>query len=261
MPMVCRRALELSPSPLAAAALLASLARGILEREYPRFRTKSIRRLRLRDGRVFYVRGNGWDAYTFFEVFIKGVYDGALPIAPGTTVIDMGSNIGTTCAYWRHRVPGASIVAVEPEVSNGGMLRLNAGDGVAVEDAAVSTSSGWAHLESGDRSTGHQLSGGDGDGGGGGGSDRASMTRTLSPDDILAAHRPTRVGLLKVDIEGAEESVFTRGWDLLEITDKIVMEIHHEAIRPRIVEALAKHGFVHHRVAGPADMADLFVKS
>lgn len=232
--------------------MLMSLARGILEREYPAFRTGSIRRLRLRDGGVFYMRSNGWDAYTFFEVFIKGVYDGALPVGPGTTVVDMGSNIGTTCAYWRLRAPGASIVAVEPEVSNGGMLRLNLGEGVAVEDAAVSASTGWAQLSPGDRSTGHQLSSdGDGDG---------LLTRTLTPDDILASHRPERVGLLKVDIEGAEAEVFTRPWDLLEITDKIVMEIHGDDIRPRIVEALARYGFVHHREAGPSDATDLFVR-
>jgi len=252
MPLVWGRALELSPSPLAAVAMLASLARGILEREYPAFRTESIRRLRLRDGGVFYVRGNGWDAYTFFEVFIKGVYDGALPVSSGTTVVDMGSNIGTTCAYWRLRVPGASIVAVEPEVSNGGMLRLNLGEGVSVEDAAVSASSGWAQLAAGDRPTGHQLTAGDnGDG---------LMTRTLTPDDILASHRPERVGLLKVDIEGAEAEVFTRPWDLLEITDKIVMEIHGDEIRPRIVEALARYGFVHSRSEGAPDATDLFVR-
>jgi FkbM family methyltransferase len=170
-------------------------------------------------------------------------------------VVDLGSNIGATCAYWRTRAPAAAIVAVEPEKSNSGMLRLNLDGDAAVEDAAVADTSGWAQFDTGERSTGHHLAAAtdanDGPGSG---------TRTLTPDDILRAHRPTRVGLLKVDIEGAEEAVFTRAWDLLDVTDKIVMEIHDDAVRPRIVAALAEQGFEHHRPAGPRDMADLFVR-
>jgi FkbM family methyltransferase len=236
--------------------LLLSLARGIIERELPALRTPAIRRLRLRDGKTFYVRGNGWDAYTFFEIFIKGVYDSALPVRPGAMVVDLGSNIGATCAYWRTRVPSAAIVAVEPERSNAGMLRLNVGGDAEVEDAAVSDASGWAQFDAGDRSTGHQLAAS-------GSQNRAGAgkrTRTLTPDDILRVHSPSRVGLLKVDIEGAEEAVFTRPWDLLDVTDKIVMEIHDDSVRPRIVAALAEQGFDHHRPSGPRDMADLFVR-
>jgi FkbM family methyltransferase len=247
----------LTPSPLAALALLLSLGRGIAEREVPFLRTSSIRRLRLRDGRSFYVRGNGWDTYTFFEIFIKGVYDSALPLSPDGMVVDLGSNIGATCAYWRTRAPGAPIVAVEPAASNAGMLRLNLGADAAVEDAAVSDESGWAQFDEGERSTGHHLTTSGSENGRPAG---ALGTRTITPDDIMRAHRPTRIGLLKVDIEGAEESVFTRSWELLGITDKIVMEIHHPAIRPRIVAALAEQGFEHRRPAGPRDMADLFVR-
>jgi FkbM family methyltransferase len=238
---VYARVRHLGPSRRARAAIWGSLARGLSEQLAP-FRSRSIRSFEIQEAgerRRLHLRANYDDAYTFYEVFVKGVYERLLPIVPGGVVVDIGANIGLTSAYFLTAGSRLRVVAVEPEEENLDLLRRNLdGSNVEIHAMAIAPVSGDVTLELATSST-HRIS------------YDAEPTPgrrrvpALSLDDLAEHAGIDRVAVLKVDIEGAEEALFARPWELLSKTDKLVIEIHESAARPGIVASLETQGFGH----------------
>jgi FkbM family methyltransferase len=184
-------------------------------------------RARLKGPRVdIWLRPGTSDVAVFSQVWEHGQYDLPLESAP-TSIIDAGANIGLASIFFALTYPASRIVAVEPEQSNFGspgkeycsftnVLALRAalcldnvtdlGEG----KHAFQVREGGDACE--DRSTGQ-------------------VTEGVTVPEICQSENWTRVGLLKLDIEGGELDVLNASGSWIEATDVLAVELH-EHIRP-----------------------------
>jgi FkbM family methyltransferase len=242
LPTLLATAWKLSPSFKDALRMWALLARGFLEPHMPFLRTGSVRSVSVATNcgtRTVYLRENGSDLFTFYEIFIKRVYEGALPLRQGAVVVDLGANIGMTALWLATQADAVRVIAVEPEASNFEMLQRNvADDDVTVVHAAIADAPGQVLLELSSPSGHHITDGSD-----------ALLSRgngqvvvAIHPDDLVSQFGLDEVDFLKVDIEGAEEAVFSKPSELAGRAELILMEIHNVDARETIGRAFKAQG-------------------
>lgn len=179
------------------------------------------------------------DTCIFFEVVRQGEYN--LPSSldeaiNGFPIVDIGGNIGASMAYFAKRYPNSPILSIEPHPRNAAFLRRNAhfyGDRVLVEQKAFSLNNGDIPLVTP-------------------GYEERGWHAAYSFMPIYQTHTPTilapaitpediadyplisgrRIGLLKIDIEGAEKAIFESGRinQMLQMTNVLAIESHDEFI-------------------------------
>lgn len=191
-------------------------------------------------GSDFYMRGNSVDFHVFNSIFGKGEYDFEIDFEP-EYIIDAGAFTGISALYFRRRYPGAKIIAIEPERSNFDLLVRNTAPykniypvrgGVYGEDVSLGISDNNAEkyafrLEAYEK-VGESLPG--------------YTIKTLMKDFQLP-----RIDILKMDIEGAEYSVFKHAPDdwLAEVRI-LVAELHeyiNPGVRELVISTLERLGF------------------
>jgi len=158
--------------------------------------------LEFRDGRVFFVR-SFMTLFIFEEIFLTGVYD--IDIQCVESILDIGANTGLFVLRAKERWPDAKIVAFEPEPGNYAALcetiKANEMKGVTAVQAAVAAEGGFVMLYRDPRNIGrHSIvfkQSGD---------SLKVPSRTIS--DALSLCPNGRCDLMKVDCEGAEDSIF-----------------------------------------------------
>ncbi len=154
-------------------------------------------------------------------------------------ILDCGANVGYSSAYLLTAFPNCRVIAVEPHPDNFSVLRENlkpfAGRHECI-NAAV-----WSHptrlaldlaSSGGGLEWGREYFQSDGD--------------TVATDipSLLKSSHANRIALLKMDIEGAEEQVFSaKDISWLSATDNIVIELHGEKRREIFMNAIEGHGF------------------
>src|SRR5947209_18376694 len=92
-----RRTRRLTPSWPALFRMWFWLALGLSERRVRWLRTGAVRELRIQTPsgpRSVFLRSNGIDAFSFWEVLVAEVYGGGPPLPKNATIIDAGANIG-----------------------------------------------------------------------------------------------------------------------------------------------------------------------
>jgi FkbM family methyltransferase len=250
-----RRVSELTETRTGQVRLWLCLLFGLVEYYVEAARSNRTRRVRVgcgRKARDLYLRGNGVDVYTFYATFIKGIYDAVLPLPMGAVIVDLGTNIGITAAYWSIVCDNARVIAVEPEVSNVALIRMNLrASEASIYQAAISDRSGTDVLEI-RGATGHTLVNGASEPIG-----DVQAVDTITPDDLEAMEQLGHVDLIKADIEGMELRVFTRPWRLLAKCDGIIMEVHDAERRRELVDFLTQFGFSH-QLGERVDFPDVF---
>jgi FkbM family methyltransferase len=181
------------------------------------------------------------DVFIFHEIFTFKAYE--LPRAMLVerrirTVVDLGANIGLASLYFHDALAPEVLVAVEPVASNFSMLKgtLSPLPGaIACEQAAVGRTAGVATIVDAAAPTwGAQFSAG--------GSGGNAVRQTTVPE-IMRAHGLDRIGLLKMDIEGAEEDVFAGDFAWLDKVDVLLVELHTDLAVTRFRAAASLHGF------------------
>jgi FkbM family methyltransferase len=174
-------------------------------------------KVRLRYGRleVPWTVGPKSDFEVLNAVLVLSEYGELPPIEP-TTVLDLGSHIGTSVLVWRERFPQARIIAVEPDPVTFGRLRRNVGSwpGVELHNAAVAEQDGPVRFLSARQGWISSLSRGWGKPVIVSGRTFRSLVRAVG-----------EVDLLKVDIEGAEHYILD-DWALQGVK-AIVGEYHN----------------------------------
>jgi FkbM family methyltransferase len=135
-------------------------------------------------------------------------------------IIDAGANIGASAVFFATTFPTATIVAIEPELGNFNLLRKNTqGLNVTCVRAALASEAGVFEVL---------------DPGGG---PWAFRTQRVDRGDGLPS---TTIGsiferhldessfpfIVKIDIEGGEEDVFTRNTGWFEETPVLIIELH-----------------------------------
>jgi FkbM family methyltransferase len=152
--------------------------------------------------------------------YIDRVYREIVASGKKPLIVDCGANIGASVLWFSARYPEAHIVAVEPAPDNFALLRKNcAGLDVDLREAGIGAVDGTARLSdplSGSMSY-RTADGGDG-----------IDVEILSFEKLMASKPQSAYSpfLLKVDIEGAERSLFTASASLLDQFPLILAEPH-----------------------------------
>ena len=169
----------------------------------------------------FWLRRASTDLSVFETAFINREFAAYLPEEP-RLIIDGGANVGLSTAFYANAFPRARVVAVEPAGDNVAMLRTNTRGfrNVVVVEGGLWPVSGFLRIANPD--------------------DAAWSFRCESAAEsstAIRAHTITEIirlsgfdhcDLLKLDIEGAEEQLFDKSEDWLELVDAILVEVHGE---------------------------------
>ncbi|MFO0938488.1 MAG: FkbM family methyltransferase [Gemmataceae bacterium] len=182
---------------------------------------------------LFYREGSS-DPHVMEQVFGRREYECVANETDVRFIVDCGANVGYTTAMLLHRYPLARVAVVEPDSGNLLVCRKNLapfGDRVSYFQAGIWGSTGPMAM---DRT----------------GSEWAFKARpaqegdivefdALTIDDILEQSGFPRIDVLKVDIEGAEESAFEQvdqKW--LSKTRTLVIELHGDACERVVTTSL-----------------------
>lgn len=156
---------------------------------------------------------------------------GLLPSSFSGLIVDAGAYIGTASVRLSELYPMATIVAIEPSSLNFSVLKMNTerNKNIHLVKAALSTRSGEIVdlIDPGDREWGFKVSTE---------SDPAvesgciiEKVRTVTLLDIVEDYGDS-IGILKLDIEGAEVALFELASDILSSIPIIIVELHERIV-------------------------------
>jgi len=145
---------------------------------------------------------------------LRRIYDDALAKGETPVIVDAGANIGAACIWFSEQFPAARILAVEPDPANAHVLRLNTrGRNVDIVEAAIGAKPGSVSLVAGDASWGVQtVRGGD--------------VPIVTVAELLRRVENRRLLLVKIDIEGFENDLFSDALEWIAETPAIIIEPH-----------------------------------
>ncbi len=197
----------------------------------------------IRRQRVCY-RFNRGDIQSLREVLVEDAYELPFPLV-ATHAIDLGANIGLW-GLWlgRSGQPLKQLIAVEPDPDNAGLARKNlASSGIpaTVIEGAIGGSSGTALFAKRRESNLGGIAMHQGPVMNEGQIEVRMLTMTEAAAEIPAG---SPIDLVKMDIEGGEQAVFTGDLSWLERTRALIIEWHPDRCDPRpMMDALASRGF------------------
>ncbi len=207
--------------------------RGACEFRFrPRYRRRNganVVRVVARDGAVdapVFLRPDSSDLPNFEQIFLGGDYNvDRLPHGrqirdlyrsmQEPLILDLGANIGLASLYFRKSWPRAKIVAIEPDADNFRMLCRNAPEARPIQAAIASERGRVTIVNPESASWGYQTQ--------------------LAPDgaieaitvaDILEQYPGCEPFICKIDIEGAEDELFSKNTDWLAAFPIVVVELH-----------------------------------
>lgn len=172
------------------------------------------------------------------------------PKGEAPLILDGGANIGISVLEWKYRWPMARVICFEPDPAAFELLTTNIErndvPGVRCVQAALADFDGTASLH------GDLTRGGDGRGN----SIRQAWGQRKNSDSTevrclkISPYLQEPIAFLKLDIEGAEESVLKEASSSLDGVDAAYVEVHEtdELVdinsRPRIEQLLRDAGFL-----------------
>lgn len=133
-------------------------------------------------------------------------------------IIDAGANIGAATVFFCGEIPNAWIVAIEPDTSNFDLLTRNvAGLNVKTLHAALASSAGQARVvDPGEGHWGLRTER----------TDEGSVA-CITIDEIYRQIESTFFPfMVKIDIEGGEDELFSQNTKWVERTPLIIVELH-----------------------------------
>lgn len=180
----------------------------------------ALRTVQLDDGVHLTYRLNRGDLLTLREVWIDEVY--RFPRAPASAdrMVDLGANIGLASVWFAVRYGVRRVVAVEPLTENVELLRRNLdhnGIEAVVIEGAVGVRQGAEFFARSHEPNSGQLA------------DSGLAVRPVSMHTVLhAVGDDGPIDLMKVDVEGAEEALFSGDLGWLDRVQVILAEIHRD---------------------------------
>lgn len=164
------------------------------------------------------------DLRTLFHVFHEKCYDRKRKTPK--SIIDLGANVGYSAVWFALAYPEARIIAVEPDEENFRIARDNSSSfsNVQLVRAAISDQSGVVNIvDPGSGPWAFRTQQSDQPWSEG---EVVGTVDCVTFPDLLWNFSLEEVGLLKVDIEGAEVDLFANNPQWVERVDEIVIELH-----------------------------------
>lgn len=194
------------------------------------------RTVQMQDGTKLTYRLNRGDIQAIREIWLDEVYKPWPDRTGRYQLVDLGANIGFTSVYLARRLTLEYVVAVEPDPANARILRRNLDQNrvpAQVLEAAVGPTDGRASFRRDRDSNVGRL-----DAAGEIGVQVMSMPSVI--EHLPNGARPT---LIKVDIEGGEEELFSGDVSWLAHFDCLMAEFHPTlANTDRIIELIEASG-------------------
>jgi FkbM family methyltransferase len=216
-----------------------------LGNKWSTFNSKALRRTSsLCNGQKISVslRQGGGDFFTLDEVIGREAY--RLPTLNSRnieTIVDLGANIGLTALYYATLFPNARLFCVEPDPDNYNLLKLNCmqnGFQWTCLQQAIGDRQGKAKLLRNEFANQHSIVSDDSH------NQDAIEVEIGTMPDLIENHKIEEIDLLKVDIEGAEESLFAQCSSWISSVRLIIIEIHPSLVDyAGIINSITKHGF------------------
>lgn len=187
-------------------------------------------------------RLNTSDIPTFEQVFLEHQYSDSPCRTKIKFIIDGGANVGYASLYFANRYPEARIIAVEPEPSNFGCLNTNVRTykNITTIQAAIWPESAPLRITNPDEQKYAFQVGAQG---------RASEmnVRGITINELLERSKAEEIDILKLDVEGAEENIFSFNYEnWLDKVDTLYIELH-DWLKPgsseNFLSATARYNF------------------
>jgi FkbM family methyltransferase len=170
----------------------------------------------------FEIRRNESDYSVFLTIFLDRELDEFIPVSP-RLIIDGGANVGYSTAYYANRYPQAKIIAIEPSAENCRRIKQHcaAFENVTVIEGGLWSKSGYLRIANPeDPAWAYRCELVDRPGN--------DTFPAFTMEQVIASSGEARCDLLKLDVEGAEEQLFTDG-DWVDRVDAVLVEVHSDA--------------------------------
>ena len=166
---------------------------------------------------------NNTDLTALIEIYILNEYSCDLSKDP-EIIVDLGAHTGNTALYFHSLYPEAKIYAVEASPVSFERLKLNVSGikNITPVFGAVSDSDGEIEFFESESSLGSSLNRRSD-------SDSSVVVSTFTLRTLLSMHNIEKADFIKVDIEGAEELLFTE--DPQDYSRAYIIEVHGDLMR------------------------------
>lgn len=216
-------------------------------------------------------RKNQSDLYILRENFVEQIYTyNGIPQHEVTSIVDLGANAGLSALFFQAQFPHAEITCVEPVQMNVELLEQNRSQngykwkiirGAAADRPGQVTlfPNEWWSSSTTTESVANAREGNEG---------RLEKVLALPPeevpaltvDQILDDAGFKAVDILKMDIEGAEQSIFEADLSWLPRVRILIIEIHDKYVNRQFIEAQLKE-FGFRRQEGRRGPTDAFLNT
>lgn len=191
-----------------------------------------------RDGPLYF-RSQGSDFPTMISSFLDGFHRPALKLPPNPVIFDLGMNVGYTVVDFKHHYPKSRIIGVEMDKGNINIARKNIEgmEDVEIYHAAIYHKNDTICYDASDEPDAFRAQSNS--------PENASLVHVeaMTVDQLIARVGVDYVDYLKMDIEGAEQEVFSNSdLEWLNKIGQVNIEIHESVDKDMIVAALTKHG-------------------
>lgn len=207
-------------------------------------REGACRTVQMRDGTMLTYRLNRGDIQAIREIWRDEVYKPGAEMTALTQLVDLGANIGFTSLYLARRLNLEYVIAVEPDPTNARILRRNLEQnevpGHVVEAAVGPTDGRAAFRRDRDSRVGRLDAVGD------------IGVRVLSMRSVIEnLPEEVRPTMLKIDIEGGEEELFSGDVSWLGHFDCLMAELHPGLADMDRITGLIEAAGLRFRAGGP----------
>jgi len=163
------------------------------------------------------------DLHVLGEVFLDNAYNYDYGINP-QKMLDIGSNIGVSCIYFKLKYPNISIYAVEPNCTLNYKFIKNTNNfnSIYLHNIAISDNEGVINLSFGKNHLSTKISKVEFD-------MHTKKVQAISLVDFLKRNNLEKVDIIKCDAEGAEEFILSH-LSLSNICNYFVGEIHPKLV-------------------------------
>ncbi len=215
---------------------------------------EKLRYVTLRDGLTLHYTRNQGDIHTISEIFFKQIY--AIPAGiPADVYVDLGANIGMASLHFFQKHKPSKVICVEPSPRNLALLRQNVSVNAlpaTVLEGVISESPGAVKFEIAVESNAGHIG------------ESGVPVRAFSMEEVLAETPNRKIDVLKIDVEGYEETLLRVNNSWLDEVGCIMIEFHDRfpgmtVDKDGLIAILKQKGFSHLPSKHPS-LPDTFIR-